>query len=397
MKKITAYKFFRKNIIFFILPIIPLIEGLFYFPVGSVKVIGNTFPFIQGIILLYLVFTKRIKSNGITGFLIILILINTLLLVPFYENISFVLVITLSYYLTNYKNIYTLYEKLNIFVISYFFVTVLIYFFRLNEYAFDLIRTRGGSNIYGSNELPGLLLLLFSFSYYSNQINKKISIVYLFLFLLLSIFFIRRISLIISALLILLVILTHLNYVFKRKIFKISLITFIMSISTYMIINKFDFTEGIINRFSSASNKTNSFNSFVENTSALRLELWSDGISLFEKNMLYGIGNGNFVNFSFHSNAHSLFINNLAEFGLFLGGFINLIYILPLFKILITKNKTGNKLLSFISYVSFLVLANISGVNFFQNTGYVSAFSTLGFFFILKFLYNTRNEAKQSI
>jgi len=387
----TVINYIKSNLIYILLPLIPLIEGLFFEPYWNFKVNGNTFPFLQGIILFFYLFFKRNNLINLGGLILYIILLNIIIFVKYPENFAYIIIIFLSYLLIKERNILLNYEHLKAFVISYSIITVLIYFFRLNQYAFDLIRTRSGSNIYGSNELTGILLILATYSFYSGKIKEKDSIIFIFLFLFFSVLFIRRVSLVASViLLILFLLLKFSRVIFSRKIFKALIAVFVPSVIMYYIFSKFDFFDSIMLRFSSAETNSGSFSGFIEDTSYLRSLLWDDGIKLFKENVLFGIGAGNFKYYSFQSNAHSLFINNLAEFGILFGSLINIIYLIPLLKITISNISISNKILAFSSYLFFLMIANISGINLFQNTGYVSAFSTLGFFFIIKFISKTK-------
>lgn len=388
MKIVIDY--IRRNFIYILLPLIPLIEGLFFEPFGNFKVYANTFPFLQGIILFLYFFSKKNNFLNLGGLVFFFIFINIIFFVKYPENYAYLIVILLSFLLINEKKLIINYDHLKAFVISYSIITVLIYFFRLNEYASDLIRTRSGSNIYGSNELTGILLVLTTYSFYSGKLKEKDSLLFIFLFLFFSVLYIRRVSLVASGvLLILYFLLKFSNVIFSRKIFKTLIAVSIPSVIMYFIFSKFEFFDSIMMRFTASETNAVSFSGFIEDTSYLRSLLWEDGIKLFKENVFFGIGAGNFKYHSFQSNAHSLFINNIAELGLF-GIGLNIIYLVPLLKITLSKISLPNKILAFSSYLFFLIIANISGINLFQNTGYVSGFSTMGFFFIIKFLTKTK-------
>lgn len=381
-------KFLRANLIMVFLPFIPLIEGVFVYPIGSVKAIENTFPFLQGFVLLFLIFKYRLNNNFLGLFVLLTILLNIIILVPYHEVIPYSITFTLAYVLiARRKNIDCLYKDFKIFTLSYTIISIIIYFIRLIEYSFNLTRTRGGSNIYGANELTGLVLLTLVFSFYSKKSKVIDSINYLFILLFLSMIFIRRVS-IVGVILLLLVyfFLNTKTILFKKKSFKKIVFILFLSSGLIFVFYKFDFISTIQMRFESAQNtSSNSIQSFTEETSYARTLLWSDGIKAFKENSFFGLGAGNFKLYSFQSTAHSLFINNLAEFGYF-GFFLNFLYIIPLLFIIKSKINLNNKLISFTSYFVFLLICNISGINLFQNTGYVSGFSTLGFFLIIRLI-----------
>ena len=389
-------QYIKSNFIFLLLPTIPLIEGLFFDPVFSFKVIGDTTPFLQGLVLLYLLFFKRSSIRNQGAIFLLLLLLNIIVYVKVPEVFSYSIIFVLAFLLMNDRRLPVNYEHLKAFVLSYSFLSLLIYFFRLDEYSFDLIRTRGGANIYGSNELIGILLVLASYSFlFKKQIYFKDSFVFLSIITLFSVLFIRRVSLVGSVILIVLFFLRFSNFLFSRRVFKASLFMLAPAIILYYIIEHFNFVESMTLRFSTAMVNAESFSKFIEETSYARTLLWEDGLSLFKNNIIGGIGAGNFRYYSFQSTAHSLFINNLAEFGIFLGLMLNIIYLIPLLKIILAKSLLTNKILALSSYVLFLLIANISGINLFQNTGYVSGFSTMAFFFIIKFVFSKNVDCKE--
>ena len=161
----------------------------------------------------------------------------------------------------------------------------------------------------------------------------------------------------------------------------------------YFFIIQFNFSESIIFRFESSVNSSfKTFTDFYKETSSLRYDLWEDGLSAFNDNLYFGIGAGDFKNISFQSTSHSLSINNFSEFGFFLGGLLNILLFLPFFKLFFLKAKSRIKVLSIICFFSYLLLANISGINLFQNTGYISGFSTIGIFFLIKLTFSNHKK-----
>lgn len=389
-------KFIKKNLTFIILPVIPLIEGLFFDPIGRIVVVGDTYPFIQGLLLLLILlhrfFIKR-QFNVYSGLMLMLIGFNIFALIDYPLNISYFIVIYLSFLLMNGKDFGTNYHDIKIFILSYSLIAVLIYIFRFNQYSYDILRTRGGVNIYGSNDLICIPLISLSYTLYRNDGNTKDSNIYLFIITLFSFLFVRRINIVMSFILIFsFIIFKYSSLIFSKKGLKIFLTTGSLFLILYFFLRKFNFQEAIFLRFSTSDSNFKSLSSFIEQTSSNRLEIWQTGVNIFKHNQLYGIGLGNTPNYISYSSFHSLFINNMVECGIIIGTLINLVYLLPIFKIIISQIPKSNKILSLLSYFSFIVIANFSGTNLFQNKGYVSGFATLGFFFIIRMVFSKRSE-----
>lgn len=375
----------RRNWLFVLLPMVPLVEGLFFEPFNEIKVVGDTTPFLQGLFILILLITRKIYNTPALTLVFIGIILNIIFLTEDYK-LSYLIVFTLAFLLvSSSKSLENLYEKLKVFTLSYSLISIAIYFVRLVTYSFNLIRTRGGSNIYGSNELTGLLLILMIYSVIGKSYRKIDFLIFFGLYVCFGILFIRRVTLVTAALIFLVMLLTYLKPKFKKIRLRNLVIPFFFILALYEIILKFDFVESITFRFASMSNfSLSSFNDFASQTSYLRTLLWNDGMESFYDNFLFGIGAGNFKNISFHSTAHSLWINNLSEFGILIGGILNIFLIIPLFSIITKQRNFRLKFLALVCYIAFLFLSNISGVNLFQNTGYVSGFSTIGIFFMIR-------------
>ncbi|MDA9124958.1 hypothetical protein N9J47_02470, partial [Flavobacteriaceae bacterium] len=129
MKKL--FKFFKTNWIFIILPILPLIEGLYSEPLNQVKVSGDSTPFLQAFLIIIILFTRKLYNAPLLIITYFLLLFNILFLSE--ENIfSFAVVFTLAFVIVlSFKSFKDLYSKLKIFTLSYSIISILIYFSRL--------------------------------------------------------------------------------------------------------------------------------------------------------------------------------------------------------------------------------------------------------------------------
>ena len=184
--------------------------------------------------------------------------------------------------------------------------------------------------------------------------------------LFISIIFMTRVTIIVS-LLLLLIQLKSLN----------KLIFFSLIASIVLITLDSDFFEILLSRFSFERVSNNAtLIEMVEVLSYDRYALWNKATEILSDNFL-GIGVGGMSKYSSYSSAHNLFLNNLIELGAPFGFVVNLLVLVPIYKLIRFPICGKYKVIALTAYAGFLLNAIISGSKLIQTTGYTTAFVLL--------------------
>lgn len=352
--------------LFIFLPIIVMMEGLFTPPLYSVdiNVRETTLPILFSFLFCANIFNLKIgKINQLSFLYFIIIIISYFITITFsVERFGVILSLILSFLLFNHiskrKNYY---DILFYFVLCFSLFSFTIYFYRLNLYAFDFIRTRSGANIYGGNTLFIVQVLYLAFLKRVSSVNTKRHNIILILLVLNALLFINRLSIALIP-----IILIY-NYGFKKLISTILGIFTVIYYYYLESIGNFELYNNIILRFSS------------DNQFGTRMPIIMDALNLIEQNPFIGIGIGMFKDFGSQTSAHNLFLNIFSEMGLYLGTLISLIIIYPLLNFLKYR-----KYQACLYYTCFLLVATISGEKLLQFSGFASCFNSVMLLVIFK-------------
>ncbi len=352
--------------LFVFLPIVVMIEGLFTPPLYSVDINVNetTLPIVFSFLFFINILNLKIgKTNQLSIFYLLVILISYLITFTIsFERFGVILSLILSFLLFNHiSNRKNYYDVLFYFVLCFSLFSLTIYFYRLNLYDFDFIRTRGGANIYGGNTLFIVQALFLAFTKRGSSVNTRRHNLILFLLAVNSLLFINRLSIALIPIILLS------NYGFKKLFFSV---TGILSIIYYYYLENlknFELFNNIVFRFS------------VDNPMGTRIPIIIDAFSLIEQNPIIGIGIGMFKEYGTQTSAHNLFLNIITEMGLFLGLMIIIMIIYPLFNFLKYKKYQAS-----VYYTCFLLVAIISGEKLLQFSGFASCFNSVMLFVIFR-------------
>jgi hypothetical protein len=382
-------------------PVFPLLEAILSEPIGTVDINVNetSVPYLHFILLFVPLFgVKKFYWSSLSTFLYTISVCSIFFGLFVYDksNASKFIEITYTQILLERVGLFILltfafiysststqksYSKLDVarlFVFVYTLLSLAIYIFRFIKYDGNLFRIRGGVNIYGGNPLIGVQLLYLTSIFFFKK--KKQEDIYIFLLMVLvAILFMNRISIV---LVVIGVILIYWKKILNLKFLVILPLIVAVSYNQLLLVIDSKLIQGIIFRFT-AGNKGLSFDS----ATSTRQDIWETAIKLGIDYPFFGIGTGMHKYYATRTSAHSIFLNNHAELGLFMGGIVNVI-ILILLPVIFLKGR--DKYLSSYFYLCFLVIGGIAGLKFLQASGYSSSFTFLIFFIFLNTLGITK-------
>lgn len=380
-----GHKIKMRNIKYLLFPLFIFLGTFFVEPMYKIEANLPTIPFFQWCYVLLFVFLSpfNIKINRmnyaitslLTLSLIYAILISSTTLVSKISFIGVVFFARLFSMLTDERNYY---DKLLYFIVSYFSLSILVYIVRMLMYGFDFYRVRGGMNIWGGGSLVIIIYLFIVIQILLKKPQKQIFI-FSVISLITSLLYMNRVAVLTSTV----IVTFQLFSMFRKHLVKLVVaVVLFFSFLIREIVNS-EFYTLLAHRYESVDlNKITKGISFIEEISYDRAVLWELSFEIL-KNNLMGIGVGSLKEYTNnYSSAHNLFLNNLVEAGVFFGFIINMIIIIPIFKIIGLRIRFQEKLLSILIYLSFLLNATLSGAKLIQTSGYTSSFLLLLIFFI---------------
>lgn len=383
--EVFGHKIKVRNVKYLLFPLFIFLGTFFVEPMYKIEANLPTIPFFQWFYVLLFVFLSplNIKINKmnyaitslLTLSLIYAILISGTTLVSKISFIGVVFFARLFSMLTDERNYY---NKLLYFIVSYLSLSILVYIVRILMYDFDFYRVRGGMNIWGGGSLIIIIYLFIVVQILLKKPQKQIFI-FSIVSLITSLLYMNRVAILTSVI----IVIFQLFSVFKKHPVKLVVtMGLFFSFLIKEIVNS-EFYTLLAHRYESVDlNKITKGISFIEEISYDRAVLWELSFEIL-KNNLMGIGVGSLKDYTNnYSSTHNLFLNNLVEAGIFFGVIINVIIIIPIFKIIGLRIKFQEKLLSILIYLSFLLNATMSGAKLIQTTGYTSSFLLLLVFFV---------------
>jgi hypothetical protein len=370
----------RSEIIFFaIVPVLILLEGLFVNPVGQFQAFEPTIPFLQLIAILF--FRLFLYKNTNCNFNIITTTILLILLWGIFIantsisiKLSFIIVLLFALLLgTHKKSTIERYNLLAILTYAITLISILIYIQRMIMYDFNIFRVRVGINIWGGNSIIMLYFFLISIGFIIGKSTNHLIILNI-IAMILSVLFVTRVTIILTALLLLF----QLLFLTRKYFLWIISLTGLILVFKSAFLNSI-FYDAIFRRFDSSIASfqySSNFSDFIGRTGHDRSTMWELAQKLANENF-FGVGIGGFKIIAEYSNAHNLFLNNIAELGYFLGILMNIIILIPFYIIIIIKVPIKHKVMSSVSYLFFLINATISGAGLIQTSGFVSSLNLI--------------------
>lgn len=380
----------RDSYLVIILPILILLEGLFVQPRWTVDidVFISTFPILQGVVMLILLYRGIVGLNLLEKFIITFMFMSVIWSIGYYnitykysdevffysfglERLSIVITILLAFVINGrYKrseNRIEIYRKL---VLVYTFLCFLIYAYRFVEYDGDLIRIRSGTNIFGGNPLWSAQVLYLILRLIKDRyLDKTISL----LSLVTALIYINRLSIICS---VIIVVLNTPNFLRKYKLY---IILSLLLLSSWLnkILKSSSLLEAIIFRFNGVSD--------FDNATLTRQEIWYNAWLKGLELPFTGVGIGAHKFYLRHTSAHSIILNNHAEFGLIFGLLLLITFIYFSLKLVLTYRNYK----AFIVSMLWFSVATFAGLEYFQASGY---YSGITFILILAIISETYSE-----
>lgn len=363
----------RDSYLVIILPILILLEGLFVQPIWTVDVdvFISTFPILQGVVMLILLYRGIIGFNLLEKFIITFMFISVIWSIGYYnitdqysdevshyffwlERLSLMIVILLAFVINGrYKrcdNRLDIYRSL---VLIYTLLSFTIYAYRFVKYGGDVIRIRSGSNIFGGNPLwSAQVLFLILCLIKDRYLDRTISL----LSLVTAIIYINRLSIICS----LFIIAFHFSLLLRKYKLYILLGLLLFSSRINKILLSSSLLEAIIFRFNGGSD--------FDNATLTRQEIWYDAWLQGLKLPFTGVGIGAHKFYLRHTSAHSIILNNHAEFGLIFGVLLLITFMLFSLKLVLTFRNYK----AFIVSMLWFSVATLVGLEYFQVSGYYS-------------------------
>lgn len=382
--------------LFFLYPLIVLIEGLAVEPYFSVAAADDTYPILQILFLLIIICmpSDKLRINSVIlivffVFLLIISILNSLTITSDFRHIYYYLLLILCVFFVVFTKNKSLYTSIKMLMYGYLLACFIIYLVRINTYGFNPFILRSGINIFGGYSLIVfyLLYLLIEF-YYGMYVVKKSSLEvfitlkkHISLIFFLSLVYMNRFFLVILLFPFIVVIFQHLVYSkLYLKLFPIIIIIIFYYIFQDSILF---LSENLFVRFDPILQG----NFDIETLSSDRNELWIMTLQ-YISNDFSGSGIGNFdsvFNLGYKS-PHNYYLNNLFEFGIVFGIILNLITFIYIFDALkFLKAKVCFSTLVFLLLSFSLVLGlYFTGGRLIQTTGYISPLFFLGFISYLK-------------
>lgn len=353
-------------------------------PFWSLKTYNATLPLFELIYVLFsfvvLVSCKTIMDLKVQPInLVIIIFLSYGALISYQEPTTIASYILLGFFSYSFamKDHVHDYDRLLFFLFSYICISVIVYIIRGYIYDFDFYKLRGNISIWGGNSLLMVIYLFITIQAIINREPKEILLLTL-VAAMISLMFMSRIFVVTS----LFLLLFQIKYLLKSRLALTLILIGIVSI----YFSSLDFLYKLLLRFDGFI-ITNSFTEFIQATSSGRLIIWDKAYAIIQSNPM-GIGIGMFgkVSGTGYTSAHNLLLNNIVELGILFGGILNLLLLLPIYKIIKLNIPLFNKFIALLAYSSFLINSIISGGKFIQTSGYISSFTLVFVFSVFNML-----------
>jgi hypothetical protein len=374
-----------KSILYLLLPVFTLSSGILVDPVGQIKANAPTIAIFEFIYILIIIVhflaknNKIIKKPSVINIIISVFFLYAVFIVEgtVLLKLSYICVIIFSY-VYSIGNENEGYKKSTCLLVSYLFLSCTIYIIRAQHYGLDFNVLRGGANIWGGSTLVSAIYLLIAIQSILGKSHNLI-LGWSILALLLSFIFMSRVCIVTSIILVIFQIKSIKTIPYLSSM--IILLSGFLYFTYYEVL--FDFFIRLKLRFGFSTLPNNV--SYLEFFSPQRYQLWNEALELISSNWL-GYGIGGLRHFSHYTDTHNLFINNIFDTGVVFGLIINILLLVPIYKIVNLNLGNMHKLIGILAYSSYILNSIVSGLTLIQVNSYVSAYSLILIFFIFNLL-----------
>mgnify|MGYP000906268527 CR=1 FL=1 len=332
-------------------PILLFLDGYFVHPYGSFKATGDVYLGLATFFMFLIIFIMFKSTRYFSRHMVLLYI---LLLVPILSSpksllycTSYFLHILFAFLVLNRYKENDLTRLLYRLLLTYIIISVVVYLQRGLNYNWNFLRLRGGFNIWGGSPLLGTILLFRIVSLIQGKFDDYKHLDWLFVVL--SLAYISRSGIFLSAI-----------YIISR----------IKLRRAYMFILPLVFWRNISGGLLHDLGQLISMRMGSDDVLGERSLLWKQIPNiLFEQPL--GVGYAGFQSYSDYSSAHNLTLNIVLEFGLIFG-LVFIVYICYLVVVAISNCKVNKKLL-ILYLMAFFVISHTSGFKIIQTNGYISA------------------------